>query len=191
MRRLSGLLLSILVTSTVQAQKRPDVIRVCVATLENSTPHVVNATWQRNQIVKTFERINKSKDVKNGKAAPIEAIPLELTEGPDPEVRDKDCQFVLYTNLTEVQRVGGPEIIPRPDAVEVGGSTDRRAYPADDHSATVTYRVVRSGEIADWTSGLVSAHGPFREETLVLQLMDQVASRVASELRTRNPAAPQ
>ena len=197
MRRLSGLLVSILVTSflvtsMVQAQKRPDVIRVCVARLKNSTPHIVNETWQRDQLVKAFERINKSKDVKNGKAAPIEAIPLELREGSDPEVRDKDCQFVLYTNLTEVLRAGAPEIIiPPPGAVEVGGVSDPRAYPADYHGATVTYRMVRSGEIANWVSGLVSAHAQLSEETLVSQLIDQVARRVANELRTPHPPAPQ
>jgi len=192
MRRLSGLLLSILVASTLQAQKRPDVIRVCVATLKNSSPHIVNATWQRNQLVRAFERINKGKDVKNGKAAPIEAIALELTEGSDPEVRDKDCQFVVYTNLTEVLRAGAPEIIiPPPSAVEVGGVSDPRAYPADYHSATVTYRMVRSGDIANWASGLVSAHAQLPEETLVSQLMDQVARRVANDLRTLRPAAPQ
>ena len=192
MRRLSCLLLSVLVTSMLQAQKKPDVSRVCVATLKNSTPQIVNATWQRNVLVKAFERINKGKDVKKGKAAPVEAIPLELKEGSDSEIRDKDCQFVLYTNLTEVLRAGTPEIIiPPPGAVEVGGVSDPRAIPADYHSATVTYRMVRAGEMANWTSGLVSAHAQLQEETLVSQLMDQVASRVANELRTPLPAAPQ
>ncbi|MGH9641684.1 MAG: hypothetical protein ACRD3Q_04610, partial [Terriglobales bacterium] len=143
--------------------------------------------------VRAFERINKGKDVKKGKAAPIEAMPLELTEGSDPEVRDKDCQFVLYSNLTEVVRVGTPEVIlPRPGAAEIGGTTDPRAYPDDYHSATVTYRMVRSGDIADWTSGLVSAHAQLPEGTLVSQLMDEIAIRVAKELRTPHPAeAPQ
>jgi hypothetical protein len=194
MRPLSGLLLllAMLGSSIAQAQKRPDAIRVCVATLKNSTPEIVDATLQRNELVKAFERINKSKDVKNGKAASIEAIPLELREGAGPEVRDKDCQFVLYTELTEVQRVGAPEIIiPRPSAVEVGGVSDSRAVPADYHSGTVTYRMVRSGDIADWTSGLVSAHAQMPEQTLVLQLMDQVANRAAKELRTPHPGAPQ
>jgi hypothetical protein len=194
MRRLSGLLLPILLTFMVQAQKKPDAVRVCVATLKNSTPEIVNATLQRNELVKAFERINKSKDVKHGKVAPIEAIPLELREGTGPEVRDKDCQFVLYTELTEVERVGSPGIIlPRPGAVEVSGNVgDSRAVSsADYHSGNVTYRVVRSGDIADWTSGLESAHAQLPEQTLVLQLMDQVANRVAKELRTPHPAAPQ
>jgi hypothetical protein len=197
MRRLSGFALCILVvsvsgTSALHAEKKPDVVRVCVARLKNSTPHIVNEIWQRDQLVKAFERINKGKNVKKGKAAPIEAIPLELREGSDPEVRDKDCQFVLYTNLTEVAGAGAPEIIiPRPEAVELGGVSDPRAIPADYHSATVTYRMVRPEDIANWTSGLVSAHAQLPEQTLVAQLMDQVANRVANELRTPHSEAPQ
>jgi hypothetical protein len=175
-----------------QAQKKPDAIRVCVARLKNSTPQIVDETWQRTQLVKAFERIDKGKDVKNGKVAAIEAIPLELREGSGPEVRDKDCQFVVYTELAEVVRAGAPEIIvPPPGAVEVGGVTDPRATPADYHSATLTYRMVRSGDIENWTSGLVSAHAQLSEQMLVSQLMDQVANRVAKELRTPHSAAPQ
>jgi len=176
----------------VHAQDRQEPIRLRVSMLKNGSPEFVNPTLQRNELIKAFERMNKSKDVKKGKAAPIEAIPLESTEEPDPDVRDKDCEFVLHTNLTEVVRAGTPEIsIPPPGAVEVGGISDPRAYPADYHSATVTYRIVRSAEITNWASGLVSAHAQVPEETLVTQLMDQIASRVATELRTPHPPAPQ
>jgi len=192
MRRLSFLLIPILVASIVQAQKKPDAVRVCVASLKNSTPQIVNEKWEQNQLVKALERINKSKDVKNGKAAPIEAIALELREGSGPEVRDKDCEFVLYTELPEVARAGSPEImVPAPGAIGIGGATDPRATPAEYHSETVTYRMVRAGDVEDFTSGLVSAHAQLPEQTLIGQLMDQVANRVASELRTPHSSAPQ
>lgn len=192
MRPLSFLLLPILVASIVQAQKKPDAIRICVVSLKNSTPQIVNEKWEQTQLVKALERINKSKDVKNGKAAPIEAIALESRDGSGPEVRDKDCEFVLYTELTEVTRAGSSEIIvPAPGAIGIGGATDPRATPADYHSETLTYRMARSGDISDYTSGLVSAHAQLPEQTLVGQLMDQVANRVASELRTPHSSAPQ
>src|SRR5215467_4050686 len=190
MRYLSASLVSILLTSIVHAQGKQEPIRVCVSLLKNTSPEFVNPRLQRNELIKAFERINKSKDVKRGKVAQIEAIPLESTEEPDPDVRNKDCEFVLHTNLTEVVRAGTPEItIPPPGAVEIGGVSDPRAYPADYHSATVTYRMVRSGEVANWASGLVSAHAQVPEETLVSQLMDQIAGRVANELRTPHPPA--
>jgi hypothetical protein len=193
MGRVSTLLLSILFVSTAHAQERPEPIRVCVATLENSSRQIVSPTWQRNQLIKAFERINKSKDVKKGKAAAIEAIALESTIGPDPDVREKNCRYVLYTNLTEVLRVGEPQIsLPPPGAVEVGtGAGNPRAYPPDYQSATVQYRIVRAGNLETWASGLVTAHDQLPEETRVSQLMDQIASRVASELRKPHPAALQ
>ena len=145
------------------------------------------------QLIKAFERINKSKDVKKGKAAPIKAIPLESTEEPDTDVRDKECAFILHTNLTEVLRVGEPKIsVPPPGAVEVGTSAgDPRAYPADYWSATVDYRVMRAGNPETWASGLVTGDGQLSEDTLVSQFMDQIANRVAGEFRKPHPQAPQ
>jgi hypothetical protein len=193
MRSLYFLLVSILLISIVHAQDKQQPIRVCVSMLKNSSPEFVNPTWQRNELIKAFERINKSKDVKKGKAAPIEAIPLESTEEPDTDVRDKECAFVLHTNLTEVLRVGEPKIsVPQPSAIEVGTvAGDPRAYPADYRTATVEYRLMRAGNPETWASSLVTGEGQLSEETLVSQLMDQVANRVAGEFRKPHPSAPQ
>jgi hypothetical protein len=192
MRRLWFLLLSVLV-SLVQAEDRLAPIRVCVSTLENSSRKIVSTTWQRNELLRALERTNKSKEVKTGKAARIDVIGLESTRGPDSDVRDKNCRFVLYTNLTEVLRAGVPQIsLPPPSAVQVDtGMGDPRAYPPDYHNATVEYRLVRDGNPEPWASGLVSAQGQLPEETLVSQLMDQIAGRVANELRKPHPTAPQ
>ena len=184
-----ALLVSILFISMVHAQDRQEPIRVCVSMLKNSSPEFVNPTWQRNELIKAFERINKSKDVKKGKAAPIQAIPLESTEEPDTDVRDKECRFVLHTNLIEVLRLGEPRIsIPPPGAIEVGtGPGDPRAYPEGYRTATVEYRIMRAGNPETWASSLVTGQGQLSEETLVSQLMDQVANRVAGEFRKPHP----
>jgi hypothetical protein len=189
--RFSPLLLSLVFISASNAQKGPELIRLCVATLENSSLYNVNPAGQRDQLIKAFERINKSKDVKKGKAAGIDPVPLESTKGPDPAVRQNDCRFVLYTNLTRVQRAG--EIsVPPAGAVAAGARVgDAQAYPADYHSATIEYRVTQAGDPHTWTSGMVTAQEPQQEETLVSELMDQIASRVASELRKPHPAPPQ
>ena len=193
MRYFYALLVSMLLLSIVHAQDKQKPIRVCVSMLKNSSPEFVNTTWQRNQLINAFERINKSKDVKKGKAAPIEAIPLESTEEPDTDVRDKDCAFVLHTNLTKVLRVGEPKIsVPQPGAIEVGtGAGDPRAYPADYRTATVEYRIIRAGNPEAWASSLVTGGGQLSEDMLVSQLMDQVANRVAGEFRKSHPQAPQ
>jgi hypothetical protein len=184
---------SSLFLSVVHAQDKQEPIRLCVSKLKNSSLEFVNPTLQRNVLIKAFERINKSKDVKKGKAAPIEAIPLESTDEPDAAVRNKGCGFVLHTNLVEVQRAGDPKIIiPPPGAIQAGTTVgDPRAYPADYRTATVEYRIMRAESPGTWDSGLVSGEAQLSEETLVSQLMDQVADRVAAEFRKPHPPSPQ
>jgi hypothetical protein len=152
LRYLSALLVSIVFISMVHAQGRQQPIRLCVSMLKNSSQEVVNPTWQRDQLIKAFERINKSKDVKKGKAAAIQAIPLASTEEPDTNVRDIGCGFVLHSNLVEVLRLGEPRIsVPPPGAIAVGTRTgDPRAHPGDYRTATVEYRRVRAGNPETW-----------------------------------------
>ena len=175
----------------VHAQDKPEPIRVCVSLLKNSSREYVNPTWQRNELIKAFERINKSKDVKKGKAAPIRAIPLESTDEPDTDVGDQECGFVLHTNLIEVLQAGDHKIgVPPPGAIDVGTPAgDPRTRTADYRTATIEYRLMRAGNPETWASSLVSGELP--EETLVSQVMDQIANRVAGEFRKSHPAAPQ
>jgi hypothetical protein len=179
MRTLSALLLFLPLSFAV-AENKPEPIRVCVSTLRNNSRLIVNPTWQQSQLIKAFERINKSKDVKKGKLAAVQAVKIEPE---DPAI--KDCPFVLHTTVTEVERVGVPQIsIPPPSAIGLDtGPGDPRAYPSDYHSATVEYWIMRGGNIGSWDSGLVSAQDRLSEDTLVSQLMDQIASRVAAALR--------
>src|SRR5215467_6769823 len=185
MKYVYAFLMSILLVSVVHAQDRHDPIRVCVSILKNSSREYVNPTWQRNVLIKAFERINKSKDVKKGKAAPIQAIPLDSTEEPDTDVRNKNCEFVLRTNLIEALRMGDHKIsVPAPGAIDVGTTVgDPRAMPEDYRTATVEYRIMRAGNPETWASSQVSDEGRVPEETLVSQVMDQVANRVAAEFR--------
>jgi hypothetical protein len=175
------------------AQEKPAPVRVCVATLENTSRHIVSPAWQRNQLVRALERTNKSKDVKKGKAPKIEAVALDSAGEADSTVREKNCGFVLYTNLTEVLQAGAPSIsIPPPGAVAVGTTVgDPRAYPPDYHSATVNYQLLRAGNLHPWNSGLVTASDAMSEDVLVSQLMDQIASRVAAAIRKPHDSQPE
>ena len=187
MRPLSALLSSILLMSFAQAQNKPEPIRLCVSTLQNSSRNVVDATWQRNQMMKVFERINKSKDVTKGKAARIETVLLESNSETDPAVRENNCQFILHTNLTEVIHSGSSDIGMRPRSTQIGNvGGDPRANGSDSNSATLEYRVMQAGILEEWTSGVVTEHDQSPDEMLVSRLMDQTANRVASELRERH-----
>ena len=50
---------------------------------------------------------------------------------------------------------------------------------------------MRAGNPEPWASSQVSDEGRMSEETLVSQVMDQIANRVAAEFREPHPPAPQ
>jgi hypothetical protein len=185
MQRFSALLLPILLMSVAHAQNKPEPIRLCVSTLQNSSHNLINTTWQRNQLMKAFERVNKGKDVTRGKAARIDTVVLESDTETDPTVREQNCQFILHTNVVELIDAGTSDInSPRPHSSQIGSAPgDPNAGSANDNRATVSYRIMRAGELEEWSSGMVYAHDPLPDEMLVSHLMDQTANRVADELR--------
>ena len=186
MRRLSALLFSILVVvSFAHAQNKPEPIRLCVSTVQNSSRSAIDPTWQRNELIKAFERSNKGKDVAKGKAARIETILLESNSETDPAVRDNDCQFILHTNVVEVIDAGTSDISnAQPHSIAVGSPRDEPGgINSNDNRATVSYRIMRAGELGVWGSGEVREHDPLPDAMLISHLMDQTANRVVSELR--------
>lgn len=187
MRRLPALLSSILVTCFACAQNRPEPIRLCVSTLQNSSHTALDPAWQRNQLIKMFERINKSKDVTKGKAAPIDTVLLESNRETDPAVRDNNCQFILHTNVLEIIHSGTYEASSRPRPIEIGSARDDpRGNAENDNRATVAYRLMRAGELDPLSSDELTAHDPLPDAMLISHLMDQVANRVFDKLKERH-----
>lgn len=193
MRRILSFLVLAVLVPVLQAQDKLLPVRICVGTLENNSRHIVNPAWQRNQLVKALERTNKSKEVKKGKAPKIETVALESSGEADTTVREKECSFVLYTELTEVFQTDRPSVsVPPPGAVQTGATMgDPRAYPEDYRSATINYRLMRAGNFRPWSEGMVSAQDRLTEDMLVSQLMDQIANRVVSEIRKPHSSAPE
>ena len=193
MRRILSLVLLTVLVPVINAQEKPAAVRICVGLLENTSRNIVNPAWEREQLVRALERTNKSKEVKKGKAPKVETVALESSGEPDTTVREKNCDFVLYTNLTEVLQADRPAVsVPPPGAIQVGtGMGDPRAYPEDYHSATVNYRLMRPGNLKPWTEGMVTGDAQLNEDTLVSQLMDQIANRVVKEIREPHASAPE
>lgn len=193
MRRILSLVVLAVLVPVIHAQEKPAPVRICVGTLENTSRNIVNPAWERDQLVKALERSNKSKEVKKGKAPKIETVTLESSGEADTTVREKNCDFVLYTNLAEVFQADRSTVsVPPPGAIQVGtGMGDPRAYPPDYHSATVNYRLMRPGNLKPWTEGMVTADNALPEDTLVSQLMDQIANRVVAEIRKPHDSAPE
>lgn len=188
MRQLSVLLSSILLISLARAQNKPEPIRLCVSTLQNSSGSAIDATWQRNQLIKAFERNNKGKDVAKGKAPRIETVMLDSSSETDPAVRENDCQFILHTNVVEIIDAGTSDISDsRPHSVGIGSApNDPAGISSNDNRATVTYRIMRAGELEPWASAEVREHDPLPDAMLLSHLMDQTANRVVRDLRERH-----
>ncbi len=193
MRRILSLLVLTVLVPVINAQEKPAPVRICVGLLENTSRNIVNPAWERDQLARALERTNKSKEVKKGKAPRIETVALESSGEADTMVRQKNCEFVVYTNLTEVLQAGRPAVsVPPPGAIQVGtGMGDPRAYPEDYHSATVNYRLMRPGNLKPWAEGMVNGDAQLAEDTLVSQLMDQIANRVVKEIREPHASAPE
>ncbi|HKW66218.1 MAG TPA: hypothetical protein VJP04_02945 [Terriglobales bacterium] len=193
MRRTLSLLVLTVVVPVVSAQEKPAPVRICVGLLENTSRNIVNPAWERDQLVRALERTNKSKEVKKGKAPKLETVALESSGEADTTVREKNCDYVLYTNLAEVFQSDRPAVsVPPPGAIQVGtGMGDPRAYPEDYHSATVNYRLMRPGNLKSWSEGMVNGDAQLTEDMLVSQLMDQIANRVAGEIRKPHTSAPE
>ena len=192
MRRILALTVVAVLAPFLTAQEKPAPVRVCVATLQNTSRDIVNTTWQRDQLVRALERTNKNKDVKKGKAPRIDAVAMDSSGEPDTTVREKNCRFVLHTDLTEVWQAGTPSVsVPPPGAVAVGTRTgDPRAFPTDYRNATLNYDLMRAGDPKPWNSGIVTASDQLAEDVLVAQLMDQVANRVAAAIRKPHSSSP-
>ena len=188
MRQLSVMLLPLLLMSLAHAQNKLEPIRLCVSTLQNSSRSAIDAKWQRDQLIKAFERNNKGKDVAKGKAPRIETIMLDSSSETDPAVRENDCQFILHTNVVEIIDAGTSEISdPRPHSVGIGSApNDPGGISANDNCATVRYRIMRAGEVEPWYTGEVSEHDPLPDAMLLSHLMDQTASRVVRDLQERH-----
>lgn len=197
MRSLLLLLLALTFPSSfVLAAQNVEPIRVCVAVLENQSRSTVSPEWQQKELIRALERTNKKKEVKKGKEAPITAIALDSSSGPDPKVKKEDCGFVLYTELVDVQPAGTVRVgTTQPGAIGTGVTVGRVDVTPEMrrqlHDATVNYRIVRSGERESWASGIVTQEDTVPEEALVSRLMDQIANRAASELRRPHPSMPE
>lgn len=184
MRQLSVLLSSILLVSLALAQNKLEPIRLCVSALQNSSRTAIDPTWQRNQLIKAFERNNKGKDVTKGKAARIETVLLESDSETDTAVRENNCQFILHMNLVDVIDAGTSDMgNPRPRSIGIGSAPNDPRPDANDNRATLSYRIMQAGELQPWASGEVTAHDPLPDAMLISHLMDQTANRVVSDLR--------
>jgi hypothetical protein len=197
MRHLSLLLLAVVFSSPFAfAAQNSEPIRLCVAVLENRSHSAVSPEWQQKELIRALERTNTKKEVKKGAAARITAIAIDSTTGPDARVQKEVCDFVLITQLVDVQPVGTGRVgTSVPGAIGTGVTLGKVDEPPDMrrllHDATVNYRIMRVGDPHSWSSGIVTEKDTVTEDALVSRLMNQIASRAANDLRNPHPSTPE
>jgi hypothetical protein len=170
MRWLAALLLSILFIPIAHPQVIPEPIRLCVAIPQSSSWHIVKPSWQQKELTRALERSNNNEDVKKGTTARVKPVVLRSTSTAELDMKVRNCGFILYTSLAKVQPLGKPQTgLPRPRVWQ---------------DATVNYRIMRADSPKWCLSGVASARDTVSEQTLVSRLMEQIASGVASEVRT-------
>jgi hypothetical protein len=147
----------------------------------------VTPEWQQKELIRALERTNAKKEVKKGAAARITPIAIDSTTGPDDTVRKQGCNFVINTELVDVQPVGTGRVgTSVPGAVGTGVTIGKVDEPPDMrrllHDATVNFQIMRVGDPRAESSGIVTERDTVTEDTLVSRLMNQIASRAASAL---------
>ena len=111
-------------------------------------------------------------------------------------MQKEGCRFVLYTELVDVQPIGTARVGTTPPGARGNGMTIGKIDEPPEmrrelHDATVNYRIVRGGDPEAWAPGIVTAKDTVTEDALVSRLMDQIASRAASELRKPRLSTPE
>jgi hypothetical protein len=196
MRHLSLLLAVVFSSPLALTAQNPEPIRLCVTLLMNRSHSAVTPEWQQKELIRALERTNARKEVKKGAAAQITAIAIDSTTSTDATVQKEGCNFVLNTELVDVQAAGTGRVGPSvPGAVGAGVTIGKVDEPPEMrrllHDATVNFRIMRVGELHSWSSGIVTQRDTVTEDALVSRLMNQIASRAANDLRNPHPSTPE
>jgi hypothetical protein len=192
------LILSFCLISLYALAQENRVVRVGVAMMQSQASHSMSGAWGQDRLVAALDqqKPDKKQHIK------LQGVPLEGT-GPEEvgnEAKQKNCDYVVYTNLVELQAATDSTMQPRTGTMGTypGGAlglppnnpnntrTGNTAY-----RATVDYRVYRTGDTATISSSSLTNQQSGPQENVVAQVLNQVANRVFAEVKKAPPAAQQ
>jgi hypothetical protein len=203
MRRLATrtLILSFCLISLCALAQDNRVVRVGVAVMQSQASHSMSGAWGQDRLVAA---LNQQKPDKKFHVK-VQGVPLEGTspEEVGNEAKQKSCDYVVYTNLVELQASTDNTMQPRspttqtyPGQTYPGGglglppnnpNSTRGVNTA--YRATVDYRLYRAGDAAALSSSSLTGQQSGPEENVVAQVLNQVANRVFAEVKKAPPAA--
>ena len=183
------LYVALLSVSTLGQEHR--VVRVGVPIMKNQAGRSVPGNIERDRLVKALndEKPDKKSHIK------ILGVPIEgmTPDEVGAEARQKNCDYVVYTTLIELQASTDPAMQrpgtmqTRPDGVWTNpNNTETRALNPE-YRATVEYKLYRTGNPDVISAAAFSNQQIMPEADVVSQVMDQIANRVFAEIRKAPP----
>jgi len=192
-RSVRALILSVCLLSVCAFAQENRIIRVGVPIMKNQAGRSVPGNIERDRLVAALnqEKPDKKLHVK------VQGVPLEGTTPEDvgDEAKQKNCDYVVYTTLVELQASTDPSM-PRPGTIQtnpggVWSTPNPGARPLNqEYRATVEYRLFRTGNPEAISGAPFSNQQPSDEETVVSQIMNQIANRVFAEIKKGGAPIP-
>jgi hypothetical protein len=186
-----GLFLSLCLLSLCASAQENRVIRVGVPTMENRAGRGVPGNVERDRLVAALnqEKPDKKLHIK------VQGVPLDATT-PDEvasETKQKNCDYVVYTTLVELQASTDPTM-PRsgtaqtnPGGVWTSPNQAETNAVNPEYRATVEYKLYRSGNPTAISGAPFSNREMMSELEVVAQIMNRIASRVFAEVKKAPP----
>jgi len=147
-----------------------DVIRIGVAVLRSSTDKV-SATEARDRLVKALNQQKPDRKLK----LRLQAVPLEASQGSTAvnEAREKSCQFVLFSHLTDL--LTSEKMVPNVST----GALD--SVPTV--TAKASYELEQTVDGAEYAIGSAKVDDASSIRDALMDAMSQLAVAVFSELK--------
>ena len=186
---------SSLAQGSPKPDKGPRVVKVGIAVLKNTSTRSVPLNFERDRLVNDINHIKKPKHSKDNTRIEAVALDSSSVQAANSQARTLGCDYVVFTNLTELRESGDAAPMSRPGEIRMG-----RDPVASDPNVGERHEVQRYAVLDFQLFGIgdpnprvdtsVSDHEPTSEDGIVSMLLDRVASRVVSELRNANSRPP-
>jgi hypothetical protein len=193
------IILSLCLLSLCAVAQENRVVRVGVAMMQSQASHGMSGGWGQGRLVAALDqqKPDKKQHIK------LQGVPLEGTSPEEVanEAKQKNCDYVVYTNLVELQALGDSTAQPRSGGTMgtyPGGSLGMPPNNPNNtrtgntqYRATVDYRLNRTGDAAAVSSSSLTNQQSGPEENVVAQVLNQIANRVFGDIKKAPPAKEQ
>jgi len=157
-------------------------VRVGVAVMENNAGRAVPGNVERDRLVAA---VNQRKPDKKTHLK-VQAIPLSgmTREDASEEAEHQNCQFVVYTTLTELRTQQDPyQHVPGTIESSPNSQWSPNQKLDPEFRATVEYKLVKVGSNNEISGAPFSTQQNGNEIDTVSQIMDRVASQVVDQIK--------